>query len=237
MKILLQVAAASLACFAGVPAFARPAVLPAPDGLVPVEVRSVDRAWLRPGADFRPYTKVILEGSRFAFRPRWMRDMNAHGVSRLGAVTPADARAILDESQSGFDEIWAQAFRSAGYEVVGEPGEGVLRVRPRVANYSVNAPDLRTTGILRSYVWEAGEATLQLEVSDSRTGTILGRMDDHRHTARDARPQLAGAVTNRQEFGRLYETWATIATRSLGDLRASSPLPRTLQPGQSVIAR
>ena len=37
---------------------------PEADGLVKVAPRKMELAWLRPGADFRPYTKVIVDRTR-----------------------------------------------------------------------------------------------------------------------------------------------------------------------------
>ena len=54
----------------------------------------------------------------------------------------------------------------------------------------VNAPATTSTGISRSYTVEAGEATLHVDVRDSRTGTLLGRVSDRRQTMRSPRPRL-----------------------------------------------
>jgi hypothetical protein len=208
---------------------------PESEGLVPVKARSVDKAYLLPGADFRPYKRVLLKSAEVAFQKDWLRDMNG-GRARLGGrVSADDAGRIVDAARSGFDEIWAEAFRSSGYEVVAAPGEDVLQVSPSVVDLYVNAPDTASMGITRTYTMEAGEATLRMDVRDSRTGTLLGRVSDHRHTVRSLRPRLTDGVTNRAEFEQLFEIWARIAAHGLQDLKAMSPLPETLRPGEKIL--
>ena len=87
---------------------------------------------------------------------------------------------IVETARTGFDEIWAVAFKNVGYEVVNAPGEDVLEVAPRVVDLYVNALDRPTTGPSRTYTVQSGEATLHMEVRDSRTGTLLGRVADRR---------------------------------------------------------
>jgi hypothetical protein len=45
-----------------------------PDGLVQIKPRQMKLAWLLPGADFRPYTKVNISRTQVAFRPNWIKD-------------------------------------------------------------------------------------------------------------------------------------------------------------------
>jgi hypothetical protein len=37
-------------------------------GLVKIDAKHVDEAYLLPGADFRPYTKVLIDPAEIAFR-------------------------------------------------------------------------------------------------------------------------------------------------------------------------
>lgn len=237
MNTLSRFAATALICLAGGSAMAQAPGAPESDRLVPVKSRNVDKAYLLPGADFRPYRKVLLKGAEVSFQKNWLRDVNRNRASLTGRVDAGDASKIVEVARSGFDEIWAEAFRSAGYEVVAAPGDDVLLVSPSVVDLYVNAPDTASMGLTRSYTMEAGEATLRVEVRDSRTGKLLGRVSDHRHTMRYLRPQLTNGVTNRAEFEQLFEAWARIAANGLKDLQAKSPLPETLQPGQKVAAR
>ena len=229
----VSIAAAALACLAASIALAQ-----APreaEGLVAVKAKNVDKAWLLPGADFRPYKKVLLKRAEVAFQKNWARDMSQGTGSRVGPrVSDEDAMKIIEVARTGFDEIWAVAFKKVGYEVVSAPGEGVLEVAPRVVDLYINALDRPATGISRTYTVQAGEATLHMEVRDSRTGTLLGRVADRRETMRSPAPQMVSSARNASDFAQLFAAWAVIAAKGLEELKANSPLPETLEPGKKV---
>lgn len=235
MKAMFRIAAAALLVLAVGAVQAQAPKSPASDGLVAVKAKQVDQAWLLPGADFRPYRKVLLKRAEVAFQKNWARDMSQSTGSRVGPrVTDEDAMKIIEVARTGFDEIWAVAFKKVGYEVVNAPGEGVLEVAPRVVDLYINALDRPATGISRTYTVQAGEATLHLEVRDSRTGTLLGRVSDKRETQKTPTPQMASTGKNVNEFAQLFATWAVIAVKGLEELKANSPMPETLKPGQKV---
>ena len=233
MKRHASIAAAALACLAATIALAQ-----APretEGLVAVKAKNVDKAWLLPGADFRLYKKVLLKRAEVAFQKNWARDMSSSTGSRVAPrVSDEDAMKIVEVARTGFDEIWVAAFKKVGYEVVSAPGEGVLEVAPRVVDLYINALDRPTASASRTYTVQAGEATLHLEVRDSRTGTLLGRVADRRETMKTPAPQMVSAGRNASEFAQLFATWAVIAAKGLEELKANSPLPETLAPGKKV---
>jgi hypothetical protein len=92
----------------------------------------VDRAYLLPGANFSVYKKVLIAPSEIAFQKDWLRNMNQGVVSLEQRIGDEEANRILRAARSGFDEIWAEAFKAAGYEIVTEPGPEVLKVVPSV---------------------------------------------------------------------------------------------------------
>jgi hypothetical protein len=202
-----------------------------PDGLVQVKPRQMELAWLRPGADFRPYTKVNISRTQVAFRPNWMKDynMNSGGVGNW--VTQDDANRIMAAAQSNFDDVFVDAFKKAGYEVVTTTGPDVLRVNSGVLDLDVNAPkgtDGRTTWIIT-----AGEAALIVEVRDTVTNALLGRVADRRAT-QDLGRQIASQATNIYDFRLLFSHWSTICVKALGELKSISPIPNNLAPMQSL---
>ena len=92
-------------------------VQPAWDGLVKVEAKKLDEVYLRPEADFRDYTKVLIDPTEVAFRKNWLRDQNRERLDLANRVSDSDARRILDEAQRGFQRLFAEAYMKAGYEV------------------------------------------------------------------------------------------------------------------------
>lgn len=204
------------------------------DGLVEVRPKRMDAAFLLPGADFRPYTKLMVDPTQVAFSKDWMKSINDQKRDLSRKVTDADAARILESARANFDDIFREAFSKAGYEVVSTPGPDVMRVATGVVNLYLNAPDTMTPGRSRSYTANAGEATLVIEVRDSMTGALLGRAIDRRETRSSARLQLATSVSNTSDFRMLFRAWADIATQGLEELKAHSPVPMDLKPKQKL---
>jgi mannose/fructose/N-acetylgalactosamine-specific phosphotransferase system component IIB len=221
---------ALLALF-GLASFASGQSPDSPDGLVKVTPRRMEMAWLRPGADFRPYTKVMVDPTQVAFQPNWMKDYNLN--AGLGNwVTQEQANKIMAGAQTNFDDIFRDAFKKAGYEVVTAPGADVLRVNSAILDLVVNAPLGQSTG-LTTWIISAGQATLIVEVRDSTTNALLGRVADRQETQQLGR-QIATTATNVFEFRQLFTLWAGICANALGELKSASPIPKDLKPNQRL---
>ncbi len=201
------------------------------DGLVEVNSRRFEVAFLLPGADFRPYTKVMIDEPEVAFRQNWLRDMN-RSRSTGRRVTDADAQRILDSVSSSTLDIFTRAFTDAGFEVVTRPGPDVLEVRTGIVDLFVNAPDTMSAGRSVTFTANAGEATLVLEARDSLTRALLARVVDRRETR--GLPGPTNRATNTSEFRSLANRWAGISAQRLSDLKAISPVPDPLTPGQRL---
>lgn len=204
------------------------------DGLVEVESKRMDAAFLLPGADFRPYAKVMIDPTEVAFRKDWMRSVNEDRRDLSRRVTEQDAEKILEAARSNFDDLFAEAFTKAGYPVVTTPGPDVLRISTAVLNLYVNAPDVASSGRSMTFTTEAGEASLVVEARDSTTGALMGRVLDRRETRGTARMQVSTSVSNRAEFRALFKQWAEISVKGLEELKAQSPVPEDLKPGQKL---
>lgn len=204
------------------------------DGLVEVKPKRMDAAFLLPGADFRPYTKLMVDPTQVAFSKDWMKSINDQTRDLSRKVTDEDAARILESARANFDDVFREAFTKAGYEVVSTPGPDVMRVATGVLNLHLNAPDTMSAGRSRTYTTNAGEATLVIEVRDSMTGALLGRVIDQRETRTSARLQMATSVSNTSDFRMLFRTWARIATTGLEELKAHSPVPMDLKPKQNL---
>ena len=204
------------------------------DGLVEVKPKRLDAAYLLPGADFRPYKKLMIDPVEVAFKKDWAKDYNQDTATLSQRLTQEDVEKIAQAARDNFTEVFSEAYAKAGLEVVTAAGPDVLRVRPGVINLDVAAPDKMTAGRSRSYTMEAGEATLFVELRDSTTGALLGRGLDRRATRNSGRAQVANSVTNLSDFRALFKQWADISIKGFNDLRAMSPVPADLQPGQKL---
>jgi hypothetical protein len=217
--------------FFGFASFASGQTPDSPDGLVKVTARRMELAWLRPGADFRPYTKVIVGTTQVAFQPNWMKDYNLN-ASLGNWVSQEQANQIMAAAQTNFDDIFRDAFRKAGYEVVTALGPDVLQVNSAIVDLDVNAPLGQSTG-QTTWIITAGQAALIVEVRDSTTHALLGRVADRRAT-QDMGRQIATSATTLYDFRLLFNLWAGICVNALGEVKAASPIPKDLKPNQRL---
>ncbi|TMJ20173.1 MAG: DUF3313 domain-containing protein [Alphaproteobacteria bacterium] len=192
------------------------------EGLTKIEGARADVLYLLPDVDFRAYTKVMLDPTEVAFRRNFVRNYN-RTVGTGRRIGDEAVQRAADQFRTGFGQIFADAYRNAGYEVVTQPGPDVLRLRTGVLNLYVAAPDQMSAGRTRSYSVEAGEATLVIEARDSLSGALLGRAFDQR-LAGDNMAALRTSVSNRADFEQLFRHWARASVRGLEELKASSPV-------------
>jgi len=179
------------------------------------------RLYLLPGANFQPYSKVMLDKTEVAFRKNWARDYNQSTGSISQRVDDDDINRAIGLVSSNFGEIFAEEYQKAGYQVVQTSGPDVLRVRTGVIDLTVSSPDIRTSGRTYSASWEAGEATLVVEARDSQSGALLGRALDRR-VAGDTQPYLRNSTTNKANFKSLFRKWAKASIEGLNRLKAGS---------------
>jgi hypothetical protein len=204
------------------------------DGLVQVKPKRVDAAYLLPGADFRPYTKLMIDPVEVAFQKDWAKNYNRDATTLSQRLTQEDIDRISKAARDNFTEVFTEEYKKAGLEIVTTPGPDVLRVRPGVVNLYITAPDTMTSGRSRTFTTEAGQATLFLEVRDSTSGALLGRALDQRATRNTGRVQISNSVTNLSDFRVLFKQWADISIKGFQELREMSPVPADLKAGQKL---
>jgi hypothetical protein len=193
------------------------------DNLHKFKAKNVDVAYLLPDADFRAYTKVMLDPAEVAFEKNWKRDYNNSTIGLSRRITDEEALEALQKASASFNAIFADTFAKGGYQIVTAPGPDVLRIRAAVINIRVAAPDQMSAGRTRSFSSEAGSGTLVIEVRDSQTNAVMGRVVDSRLIG-DTRMQMRSSVTNRADFEREFENWAKISVKGIDTLKANSPL-------------
>ena len=192
------------------------------DNLVRVKSQKIEMVYLAPGADFRPYTKVMFDPPYLAMKKDWLRDQRRGSVNRLG-LNETDVRRALDRAQPEFLKIFEDAFTKAGYTIVTTPGSDVMQLVTGVVDIDVTAPDVQTAGRSRSYSEEAGAATIIIEARDSMSGAILGRAIERR-IAGDNGPWIRNSVTNRADFDQIFKRWAEASANGLSELKELSPV-------------
>jgi len=192
------------------------------DGLVQVKSKRLSLVYLQPGADFRGYTKVLVEPTEVAFDKNWRRDYNRTATT-AGRISEQELQSAITRGVQAASDIFGQAWTRAGYAVVNAPGPDVLRVKTGVLRIKVNAPEQNTSSRSYGFSREAGSATLFVEVRDSMTGALLGRAVDQELVGDNVNAWRT-AVSNRADFRELVENWAGISVRGMSELKSLSPI-------------
>jgi len=198
------------------------AVPPELEGLVKVKSKNLDAIYLLPGADFNAYPKIMIDPVQVSFAKNWIKDINrARGTG--GRIDESDAQRIAEAMRTGFEEIFAAAFKAKGHQIVAAPARDALRLSPAVVNLYINAPEPAQGGVTRTYTVEAGEATLVLQVRDSTTGALLGVAVDRSQTRNLGRAVITTSASNRADFEDLFKRWSVICAAGLEELIARRP--------------
>ncbi len=148
---------------------------------------------------------VVIAPVQVAFDKSWLPNMN-QSRGRAHAVDAEDAQRIAADMAASLRNALDEAVRARGFEVVGS-APGALRLAASIDDLYVNAPDVHAPGITKTFVREAGRATLRAEGRDASGAVRL--QSEHRGTAGDTgHLSRASNVTNRFWFDALFRSWA-----------------------------
>jgi len=180
------------------------------DGLERVENPRVDRAWVKPDADFSRYTEVALLDCFVSFRRNWR-------MSHSG-VRERDMQRIEQTLSEEFRRVFSEALESGGYPIATEPAENVLLIRPAIIDLDVAAPDTSTAGRSKSFTAWPGAMTLVIELYDSVSQEILARAIDRRRARNVGGIRWTTAGTNREAARRILSQWANLLVSRLDEI-------------------
>jgi len=186
------------------------------DGLQQIETDNVDALYWLPGATLDPYRRVAILDCFVAFRKDWERDQN---LDRRGAarVTAEDMERIKSLLAAEFRTVFTRELEAAGYDVVDGGADDVLLLRPAIVDLDVAAPDIPTAGRSTQFVTSAGAMTLYMELYDSATNSLIGRVVDRRRAANSSMIRVADSVSNRVEADRLLTRWVNLLIGALDE--------------------
>ena len=188
------------------------------DGLVRVENRRLDHMYLLPDVSFAGYTRVRLDPIEVSFYRNW--NTNRSSSQRL---RQSDVENIKSSLANEFRRVFSDALTRAGYKLVEQDGEDVLRVQAAIVNLYITAPSAGTTGRSRTFVANAGQMTLVAELRDSVTGQLLARAVDTARGRQTGQFQLASPVSNMADARRALTQWAGVLVTGLDDAEGRSP--------------
>ena len=158
------------------------------------------------GADWNRLTGIQLEKATVEFRKHWARDQRNRNGNR-----PTEEN--MGRIKSDLSELLGEVFREElstndGFTMSDVSGENVMRITPRITNLNIYAPDRMRDHIGSSFTDSNGSMTLELEVYDSVSGTLLARMVDSREDPQKGYIEWTTSVTNRRAARFMFIRWA-----------------------------
>jgi hypothetical protein len=162
------------------------------------------------GVNFSDYSKVQFSPSTVAFKKSWQRDYNRNQATMSSRIKDSDVVRIRESVKVLLDETFKAEFdKSGSYSIVKNATTGTLLLNPTIIDLDVNAPDIMSATRSKTYVDEAGKATLFLEIHDAVSGEILARIIDT-ETVGDNHGfyQWANRITNSTDAKRVIKKWA-----------------------------
>ena len=190
------------------------------DGLELVPDSEVAAVWVKPGADFSVYDRVMILEAAVAFRRNWQQDHNRTSVYR---ISNRDVERIKQEMAKLFREVFVEELSSAdGYAVVDAADTDVLLLRPAIIDLDVPAPESSRAERSHNLGYSAGAATLYLELYDSVSGEILARAIDRQASNYPGPVMLfTHKGTNRTEARGILAGWAKLLRNRLDEVRGA----------------
>jgi hypothetical protein len=180
-------------------------------GLQKISVEGLELAYVRPGATLAAYKRVKLDPVEVEFRKS--RDpARAGSAIKLSSEEREAIRASV--ARVVHEEFAKELQKSSTYRVASDAGPDVLRVKARILDLYVNAPDVGV-GRSRTLVSSAGEMMLVAELSDSASGQVLARVADHREASKGGRMHLVNRTVNEGEARKIAAGWARILREAL----------------------
>jgi len=189
------------------------------DGLQLKASKTLDAVYWKEGATLAQYHRVSIAPPQVEFRKDWQRDQNANRFGATNRVTAEDMDRIRAGVAASFTEQFTRELTDGGYQVTTEEGDDVLSLRPSIINLDVKAPDvsMRQPGSVTTYASSAGEMTLSMELYDSMSNSLIGRVIDRRVDPDNRIFDITNSVTNRADANRIMRSWARTLREALDE--------------------
>jgi hypothetical protein len=188
------------------------------DGLHRVDRSTMDRAWVKPDLDLRPYTKIMLQTADMTFR-----QVDDQGKFYRPGIDDQTEFAIPEETRAKLKQTFTDAFReqlerSKRYELVDQRGPHTLVLVATLLDVVSRVPPDDVPGRYEVYLSSVGEATLVVELRDAITNEVLARAADRRAAENTTGfPIQATTASNWAEVRQLANSWATLVRKRLDE--------------------
>jgi hypothetical protein len=193
------------------------------DGLTITKSTRHTEKQIKDGVDWSEYTKYQITPVEVSFRKNWKRDYNMSQRTLSMQVTDEDMARIRESmAKIVYEEFDSALQEKGGLTKVDQADSGTLLFKPKIINLDVYAPDVDSSYISRSYVRQAGRATLFLEVYDAVSGEILSRWVDIREDTDRGYFDWANRITNADRATLVVRAWAKRLVEGLDDLKSEN---------------
>jgi len=189
------------------------------DGLQRVKLKGMDSAYVRPGADFSIYNKIIIDPIQVAFSKNW----DQRGGTEDRKIPAEQLEDIKQRMGKLAEETFTKVFsENNGPQVVTAPGPDVLRFSSAIVDLWPRAVDTQEPGRNYTFTTSAGSAVLYAELRDSETGQLIGRIVDGREARNSGTMRWTNSVENTAEARGMVSDWARILRKRYDAIQASA---------------
>ena len=193
------------------------------DGLTVVKSTRNTEKQIKDGVDWSEYTNYQITPVEVSFRKNWKRDYNRSQRSLSKQVTDEDMVRIRESmGKIVYEEFDSALQEKGGLTKVDKADSNTLIFKPMIIDLDVYAPDIDSSYISRSYVRQAGRATLFLDVHDAVSGEILARWVDTREDPDRGYFDWANRITNAGQARLVVRAWTKRLIEGLDDLKANN---------------
>jgi len=185
------------------------------DGLVKIAQTRFDVVYEASDFDLNAFRELVVDECAVRFRDNWQRDQNRER-GPAGLVTAEHMQQIEQQLAASCREIFEKGLEDVTVserEASGVPG--ILSVRPAIIDLDIAAPDVPSAGRQTNYTANPVRMTLRLELFDSATGAIVGRVIDHRRAEETMVPRQTSSVGNLADAERILRQWASLVREQL----------------------
>ena len=155
--------------------------------------------YVKPGATFNQYNRVMILDCYVEMQKDWQRNYNANVGAELNRqVGNDDVQRIKSTLAAEFKKVFTAELQKGGYQVTTSPAPDVLLLRPAIVDVQVTAPDIMSAGMDVNVITSAGSGTFYLEVWDPSTILFLRERWMRRPTNNPLRSRLTRSRTGRR---------------------------------------
>lgn len=176
------------------------------DGLDLVKKDRHGEVYLDTTANWSGLTGIQLDKATVEFNKYWARDQKIRYGNR---PTKENMERIKSDLSELLDEVFREELpKNDAFTISDTSGENVMRITPKITNLNIYAPDRMRDYIGSSFADSKGSMTLELEIYDSVSGTLIARIVDSREDPQKGYMEWTTSVTNKRAARSMFVRWA-----------------------------